>query len=156
MKKLRHNTEEFFNILGKEVRPVGRYFRAKTPQEIDDMFPKLRNSTEGGHLLFRPMGLKAFVEIVCSLYEQRTIKQKAYNPDAMHKAIKDAAGLPLELSDRPAVDVVWVNSKIAPKNFLLLKKVFRHMLGLYRARKLKLRSSIGAFSATLRLPCRRG
>ena len=127
---LRNNTEEFFEMLGEEVPLVGKYLRAQTTQEIDEMSPEMRSPTEGGHLLFRPMGLKAFVEIVCSHYEQHTTKQQAYDNEVMRKAIKKAARLPLELSARPAAGVVWVNSKMAPKNFPLLKKVFRHMLKL--------------------------
>ena len=130
LKKLRNNTEDFFNMLGEYVPPVGEYFGAQTTQEIDEMFPELRNSTDGGHLLFRPMGLKAFVEIVCALYQQRTTKRQVYDHEVMREAIKKAAQLPLELSVRPVADVVWVNSKIVPPKFSLLKKVFRHMLEL--------------------------
>ena len=129
---LREQTKEFFTMLEKYIPEVGMLFRASTDQDIASVVSCQRNQTDGGHLLFRPMGLKVFVEVVCSLYEQGKTKEMAYSSEEMRQAIEKAAQLPLGLNEEPAKGVVWNTAKhtIETKHFRLLGKVYRHMLGI--------------------------
>ena len=137
---LLQNTEEFFQMLGESVPQVGSYFSARTDKRIVALVARWRNSKRGGHVLFRPAGLKEFVKVVCDLYcnlyyagGKTKRKGDAYAPRIMRQAIGKAAQLPLRLDEPPAVGVAWNDAErvIVPKHFLLLGKVYRHMLGLY-------------------------
>ena len=83
-------------------------------------------------MLFRPAGLKVFVEIVCALYEQGKPKNSPYASKEMHQAIKRAAKQlhPLRMDEPPALNVIWDDAQkvIVPKQFRLLGKVYKHML----------------------------
>ena len=125
------NTEEFFDMIKNHIPAMEEYYSVTNINKISQICRKYRNKNEGGHLLFRPMGLKIFIEIVCDLYNTSAIKG-SYNKNRMNNAIKLAARLPLFLNQEPAINVVWDISQeiIVPKNFIVLKYVYQHMLGM--------------------------
>ena len=132
LKYLRKNTEEFFKMLSDNVLQVKHYFSARTQEEAVDIVSRWRNEKKGGHVLFRPAGLKVFVEVVCAFYEQGRVKGEAYAPEEMRRAIEKATRLPLRLNQAPSLNIVWDDAQkvIVPKQFPLLGKVYKHMLRL--------------------------
>ena len=109
---------------------------------------------------FAPWGLKVFIEIVCDVYNISAIKGN-YNKDQMNNAIKLAARLPLFLYQKPAIGLVWNDTQkvIVPKNFSLLKQVYKYMLGIsINSPDLlkKYRDALGDDKAKLPAPIKQG
>jgi DNA sulfur modification protein DndB len=91
-----HGATEYFQMIGKYVKPFGDLLNAS-----DREFPMIvaRNRTsQGGNLLFRPIGQKMFAGIVAKLVTSKV---------PIEEAVKQAAELPLELTSDPYVNVLW-------------------------------------------------
>ena len=116
-------TKDFFVMMEKHIPEVGEYFAAPAGK-LQAICRKYRKK----HLLFRPMGLKVFVDIVCDIYKFQR-ESEEYDKNGMNRAIQSAAALPLSFDENPALGLVWsAAQKIVPKNFPLLKKIYRYML----------------------------
>ena len=82
---------------------------------------KYRNR-EGGHLLFRPLGLQAFSGALQVL--------RARNVET-ERAIRSLCGLPMSISDSPWREVVWNPNtrRIISVNKAMTEALLLHMLG---------------------------
>lgn len=69
---------------------------------------------DGGNLLFRPAGLKAYVEAIVDIH--------MYEGTSYEKIVKKLASLNLQLSSSPWQGVLWNNGKMIMNNKTLVKK----------------------------------
>lgn len=90
---------EYFDLLGKHVPELAAFFSAAKSETV---VKKCRGS-HGGSLLFRPIGLTIFTQIVAKLSKDNTLAE----------AVKLAAKLPTDLTKAPYAGLMWdVSSKI--------------------------------------------
>jgi DNA sulfur modification protein DndB len=100
-------SKEFWDALKKHIPEIRAVCQSKPTEELAG---KYRHS-DGGHLLFRPVGMKAFARATRVLMDR---EQKA---DA---AVKKLAKAPMELSDP-----VWENVLWRPETKTMLNKYVR-------------------------------
>jgi len=91
--------EQFFEGLGDAFPPLKKYFNSD-PDVAAKIVSKQRTSS-GGHVLFRPVGLRIFAEITASL--MRT-------GQGLEEAFRLLSRLPVELSQAPYRDVIWLST----------------------------------------------
>ena len=141
VKKLASEVFTFFALLIDNVKDLKKYYTEQDEEKLKKIVGNLRTTSnkkaQKDHLLFRPMGLKAFINIVCDYHEQKN--------NSMEECIKMCSKLPMYMDDGdgPMVDLVWdsterkIIKESATKRFKLLENIYRDMLGL----KLKLQKS---------------
>lgn len=122
-------------------RDVSRFVRRATSlyDRLTAAFPALRElqesqvadqvagrfrTTDGGHLLFRPIGFTMI---------HRVLRRLVDSGVALDKAIKKIAGAPLILGEEPWIGLLWdnVNRRMttAPENQRIAEKILYHGLG---------------------------
>lgn len=110
--------EEFFENLAEKFPPLKRYFKSD-PNSAASIVAQQRTSS-GGHVLFRPIGLRIFAEISAVLVK---------NGQTLSDAIRLMAKLPVELSERPYRDTIWLApGKVDAGQRPICRRLLLHML----------------------------
>lgn len=111
---------EFFDSLGRTFPPIAQFMRAKNPGTV-----VARNRTaEGGHILFRAIGLDIFVRTAFAIASRDGL--------ALPAAIAELKVLPTQLSQVPFRYVIWdpVRQTVIARNKALARRLVFHMLNL--------------------------
>jgi DNA sulfur modification protein DndB len=120
LKQYRRFAKKFFRLLARGFRPLRRYFKSDST-EAKLAVARYRTPT-GGHVLFRPIGLRIFTEVAAGLISQ------GESPD---KAMRKISRLPVRLSKEPYRRVIWLPSgKIEEGGRALCRRLLMNMLGL--------------------------
>lgn len=120
LKKYVSLAEEFFDGLAEAFPPLGAYLvasAASAPAVV-----KKHRRGNGGHILFRPVGLRLMAEVVVEIVKTgKTLK----------KALATVKKLPVELSKAPYKGVIWLpNGRMNPSGRAVCRRLLLHMLGL--------------------------
>ena len=146
LEEYRNMAEGFFDELASSFAPFRAYFRANS--SVAKTVVQAHRTTTGGHILFRPLGLRLFAELTSA----RMKKGKT-----MAEAIVSLRTLPTELSESPYKGVVWRNGKIVAGGRALARDLLLYQLGekndsaSLRARYAK---ALGSTSGSIALPAR--
>ena len=109
-----HVAKTFFDALAVSVPLIHRF----TTQQNFGIIAAEQRHIEGGHLLFRPAGLRAFAEVVAQLVKDQELDEaetssvtplaaKRRASAAIKKAISRASTLPLALESDPYLGTLW-------------------------------------------------
>lgn len=109
---------QFWNTLIKKIPDLDNYMR-KNPDTT------LFRTEAGGNMLFRPAGLKAFVEA--------TVEIHLATKDSFEKIFDKLSKMDLNLSSSPWQSVLWNNGKMIMNN----KKLVKQMLFYYYNENMK-------------------
>lgn len=111
--------DDYFNGLSERFPELKRYFNAN-PGRLEVVIKKHRHR-DGGHVLFRPVGLRMFAEIVSLLLKGGL---------QLEEALDECAKLPTELSAVPYREVIWLaNGNMRPGGRTICRRLLMHMLG---------------------------
>jgi DNA sulfur modification protein DndB len=111
--------EEFFSGLAAAFPPLEKYFDREDAAAAR-LVARQRTSS-GGHILFRPVGLRIFAEVAAALMKS------GHN---MTEALQMMSRLPVELSGRPYRDVIWLTTgKIEAGARPICRRLLLYMLG---------------------------
>lgn len=120
------NACDYFERLAKVFLPLSEFFAAS---DYSVIVKKYRNS-EGGYILFRPIGLTIITEIVSTL-------TKEYSLDESFALISK---LPTDLSAAPYTGVIWhPTQKKLIRGKTLVRNLLLYLLGSYDGDEDKLR-----------------
>ncbi len=110
----------FFTALGRTFPPVAQLMQAKSPGTI----VKRHRNAEGGHVLFRAIGLDIFVRTAFAIAKRDGIDVPA--------AVSKLSVLPTQLSDVPFRGTIWdpVKKTVQPKHKGVAQRLVLHMLKL--------------------------
>ena len=111
---------EFFARLGDTVPAFGEYLRSDRGEEI----LARERGHDGGHLLFRPVGLLIMAEVLA-----------AVSPGVgWEAAIAEFGRLPTRLSEAPFADVIWScqTGNVDPGKRPTARNILLHMLGRFQ------------------------
>jgi DNA sulfur modification protein DndB len=108
---------QYFKILSKNFPPLKEFFNSKDP----DIVVKKYRGNHGGDVLFRPLGLTIFTEIIGKLsldYE-------------LEDAIEIISNLPTTLTKPPYKGLMWDQSakRIVGSNSVTLREILLYMVG---------------------------
>ena len=96
--------EEFFRELALAFPAMGEYFGAST--DVARATVKRYRHGSGGHVLFRPIGLRLVAEVVVEIVR---------SGKSLRGALASVRRLPVELSDVPYRNVIWLpNGRMNP------------------------------------------
>ena len=140
-----HVAKTFFDALA-EIPVIGRYTNRANFAAI----AATQRHTDGGHLLFRPAGLRAFAEVVAQLIGDEGLDEaetKNVTPLAAKRratpvikaAVARASKLPMDLEDEPYLDILWARKRLAAGKRALTRDLMLDMLSAYPNRE-KLRA----------------
>ena len=119
LKKYISLAEKCFRGLAKAFPPLGDYFAASAASAPAIVRKHRRGN--GGHLLFRPIGLRLVAEVVV---------ESVKSGETLKKALTSVEKLPVELSKEPYKGVIWLpNGKMNPGSRALCRSLLLHMLG---------------------------
>ena len=134
-------SRDYFEDIGNNFSSVGDFFSSENYEKI----VKKNRGSHGGNVLFRPLGILAFTEIICRLSQDLSIKS----------AIKTAAKLPTRLDMPPYKGLMWDanNKRILATDKVTLREILLHMLNRSSIDEIKLtdryRTAIGDNNAKL-------
>ena len=125
------NACDYFEQLSKVFPPLTEFFAAS---DYSAVVRRYRHS-EGGSVLFRPIGLTIITEIVSTL-------AKEYSLD---KCFASVAKLPIDLTVEPYKGVIWhpTQKKLQIREKILVKNLLLYMLNAYDGAENKLREDYG-------------
>lgn len=137
-----HVAKAFFDAVAASLPILDRYMSQKGFARIAAQ----HRSAEGGHLLFRPAGLRAFAEAVSVLIEKESLDEaetKSVTPLAAKRragvAIRDAvarvATLPMRLDVDPYNGLLWNRGHVAAGKRSITRDLMLDMLGEYPRRE---------------------
>ena len=108
---------DFFVGLRRNFGEFNSYFETDSPADL----VSANRNRDGGHVLFRPVGLRIMAEVVKHLASEHSIA----------KSIQVAARLPVELNQEPYLNTIWksVSRKMEPGNRVVTRDVLLYMLG---------------------------
>jgi DNA sulfur modification protein DndB len=84
----------FFDALGDAFPTLGKFFKATVPEKVAGPA-----RTNGGHILFRPIGLVMITRLAVALSKDRGIE--------LLDAVRVLKAIPTNLSEAPYTDVIW-------------------------------------------------
>lgn len=107
----------YFDLLGKAFPELGKFLRAQSTKRI----VQGQRNDNGGHVLFRPVGLRIITEVIAQLRSS----------DELETAIKKAARLPSRLDELPYAGLLWepTSNTMAPARRPLVRDLLLYMLG---------------------------
>lgn len=146
LEEYRKAAENFFECLAKFFPEMRTYFQA-TAVRAKSVVANYRTTT-GGHILFRPLGLRLFSELTATLVTKGT---------PLEDAVGMLASLPTELNRVPYKDVIWRNGKIVAAGRALVRDLLLYQLGIkadspgLRARYSRI---LGVEASALKMPPR--
>jgi DNA sulfur modification protein DndB len=142
----RKTAEDFFDYLAASFPEMRSYFRANAVK-AKAVVAKHRTPA-GGHILFRPLGLRLFSELAAALVKTGSL---------LSDAVEVLALLPTELNHVPYKDVIWRNGKVVAGGRALVRDILLYQLGT-KADSPALRSryarTLGVEPSTLKMPRR--
>ena len=111
---------EYFLALNKSFRPIKQLFESDAPSSVVGR----HRGADGGHLLFRPIGLEIFTRVAIRYATQREI--------SIDVAVGHMKGLPTSLSGTPLRGVLWDPDRrtVVVKGKRLAVHLYAYMLGL--------------------------
>lgn len=111
--------KNFFRLLGKQFTQLERFFRA--PAASASAIVAAERTPHGGHILFRPIGLRIFADITGTLISKG---------NTLASAMGMLGRLPADLNDPPYANVIWRNGRIYAGGRVLARDLLLYMLGL--------------------------
>jgi DNA sulfur modification protein DndB len=102
----------------------------------------------GGHILFRPLGLRLFSELAAALVKTGLL---------LSDAVEVLALLPTELNHVPYKDVIWRNGKVVAGGRALVRDMLLYQLGTKAdspALRARYARTLGVEPSTLKMPRR--
>ena len=112
--------EACFRGLAQAFPPFGDYFAASDASA--PAIVRRHRHRNGGHVLFRPIGLRLVAEVVVKIVKSGNM--------TLNKALTSAKKLPVELSKTPYKGVIWLpNGRINPGGRAVCRRLLLHMLG---------------------------
>jgi DNA sulfur modification protein DndB len=112
-------SEEFFELLAEHFPPLRKYFEAG-PEDAPGVVRRWRTQS-GGHILFRPVGLRLFAELSSRLVQEG---------QTLRTAVRLLSILPTELSVAPYTRVIWLpGGRMNPGARVLCRRLLLYMLG---------------------------
>lgn len=132
----------FFEGLEETFPAVRSFFHASESRAVEIV--RKHRTSAGGHILFRPIGLRIFAEICAVLMKEGS---------SLQEAVSTLGKLPTDLNELPYRDVVWRNSKIVANGRILARDLLLYMLGRKtNVNALKLRYSKAIDQTDAKLP----
>ncbi|MBX9596018.1 MAG: DGQHR domain-containing protein [Roseomonas sp.] len=109
----------YYETLANAFPDLLEYFQSKKPEEV----LKKNRSNSNSHILFRPIGLKIFAEVVAELREKHSFSE----------AVNLVKLLPTKMQQPPYADVIWNRhtKTIVNKRAPLCRDLLLYMLGFY-------------------------
>lgn len=109
----------FFDELANSFPVVAEFYSA-SESDLETFVSKYRHN-QGGHVLFRPVGLKAVTEAICAIAQMKNLNE----------AFQLIAKCPVELSAYPYRDVLFrvADGKVLHKGVSLTSRLLQYMLG---------------------------
>lgn len=140
-------TDKYFRLVSKAFPPLDQYFVSNNRAEIIQK----NRTNQGGHLLFRPVGLRILAEVVAGLTLENGL--------SLQRAIRRVEKLPMDLAKPPYADVIWFRAsrKMNPGKRALARDLALYMLGApTNENKLRIRyaGQIGVDPKDCKLPSR--
>ncbi len=138
--------QEFFERLSKAFPELGDFYKA-TPEKAGEVV-KANRTSQGGHILFRPIGLRVFAEVTSVLLANGT---------SLEDAVSALSALPVNLNVSPYNATIWRNKKIVANGRVLLRDILLYMLragGDSNALRNRMSRAAGIPAADVRLPNR--
>lgn len=110
-------SEKFFEDLAKSFPRLEEYFSSTDKTSV----LKQVRTDEGGHILFRPIGISIFSDVLKELRASLSYSE----------AIKKIRGLPVNLNEAPYVNTVWNPHRqtIDTRRAALCRDILLYMLG---------------------------
>lgn len=110
----------YFETLGSVFKPLGDLLTSSDPASVTAR----QRHANGGHLLFRPIGLDIFTRAAIALARK--------NGWALARAVTALSGTPMALDEPPFRNVIWdMNRKVMkPAGKLVARDVLFYMAGL--------------------------
>jgi hypothetical protein len=110
---------EYMGAIGDSFRPVGRVFESTDPAPTT----RRHRGPEGGHLLFRPIGLEIFTRIAIELAAEQSSPLPA--------AVGALRHIPVDLSEAPYAGVIWDTARhtMIPGGKRIAADLLRYMIG---------------------------
>lgn len=111
------STCEYFDELAKKFKPLQEYAETNS---LEDVISKYRYE-DGGHILFRPIGLSIVTDVISRLVKKHTWEE----------AISIVSRIPKKLEESPFRDVIWnpAGKTIISKGKNLAIRLVLYMLG---------------------------
>lgn len=128
----------YFKALGATFPPIAEFLSSRRPREVVN---KHRHD-DGGHILFRTIGLDTFTRAAVAIATRDGISLAA--------AVPKLAGLPTELSSVPYRGIIWDPSReiMKPVNKALCRRLVFHLLSLPISAR-QTRDLVGDYRAAL-------
>ena len=107
----------YFTSLGKNFAPLSEFFNSKDTESA----VKKHRGSHGGDVLFRPLGIAIFTEIIGKLSLEYELED----------AIEITSDLPTKLTEAPYKGLMWDPSgnRIVGSNSVTLREVLLYMIG---------------------------
>ncbi|WP_336030615.1 DGQHR domain-containing protein [Acinetobacter pittii] len=117
--------QKYFDLLKDNFTELKEYFDSNEPETI---VKKYRHE-KGGSVLFRPLGLLVFTQIIASYIKAKNC--------SLQQAVKDVAKLNTNLASTPYSDTVWntAEGKIIGNKKSLLIELLKYQLNLIDVKK---------------------
>ena len=108
----------FWKALRKYIPEIAEVTDSKPQQQLASNY----RTEEGGHVLFRPFGQKAFASAVRIMMDRGI---------SLNSAVHDLSQTPLDLSSHPWVGILWnpIANKVIWGNDTLAQNLFLYMVG---------------------------
>lgn len=110
----------YFQAIAETFPEVGELFKSNEPTSVT----LLHRSADGGHVLFRPVGLHVFTSVAIDFARYHDIR--------LDKAVRALRNMPTDLNNRPYKGVIWdpLRRKMILTGRRLLRDLLKHMAGL--------------------------
>jgi DNA sulfur modification protein DndB len=120
LQKYEDVAKKFFKLLAQDFPPLLQYFKASA-EHAPSVIRRWRTA-KGGHVLFRPVGLRIFAELTAEL-----VKQEG---KSLNEALGILRKLPSDLAAVPYARVIWLpNGLMNPRARALCKRLLLYMVG---------------------------
>ncbi len=114
--------EQWFDELAMAFAPLGDYFGAD--ETTAPAIVRKHRRGNGGHVLFRPIGLRVVIEVVAAMVKGGKSRREAF---------AGVGRLPVELAEEPYREVLWLtNGRVNTTGRVVCRRLLLHMLGLER------------------------
>ena len=114
-----------FTEVRNSVPEMKSYFNIKNNQQ--DKLMKFIEKNNKRQSLFRPMGLKYFIQTLCAYYKHAKKSDKT-----IEECVELCCQLPFDMHQPPLSGLVWntKENKVLSKGYSTLKKIYLYMIGL--------------------------
>jgi DNA sulfur modification protein DndB len=111
---------DYFTAVGKAFKPVNDLLKSNDPSKVTGAY----RGPQGGHLLFRPIGLDSFTRSAIEFSRQGHL--------SIVDAVQAIKNIPTDLATAPYRNVIWSSSRhtMLPAGKTLGRDLIRYMVGL--------------------------